>query len=785
MLSTLIIAALLIWFFASIRGLQDRLAKAEASISDLKLKLQRTGGAPFPEPAEEEPEPAEPSAHELPPSVEPASPPTAVPITPIDPEPASAAPAAAAPSAPSFEERVGTRWAVWVGGAALAVGGIFLVNYSIEAGLIGPTTRVIFGAVFALALIGAGEWMRRGERTLPVDIVPSAHIPGILTAAGTVVLFGTIYAAHALYGLIGPGVAFVLLGAAGLAAMLASALHGPALAGIGLVGAMVTPLLVSSSAPNPWPVVLFLAVVSASALALARLRHWLWLALASVAGVVLWGGALAQPIGDTWVWAAFVHALIQLGLTGLFFAVEPHVLTPDDKSEPDGAAAAALGALTLLVVLVLAATAVAAGTDTDWLVFSAIAMALLAGTAWLSASSALASVFSGVVAIAVAFLWQGIDAPPPATNLWPAVGAVMRLPDELHVYFPFVAFSSLAVALVAALRLRVGRDLPASTAGLYALAATMTPLTALTVAYLRITQFDGSIPFALFGLVLALLFADAANRFQKDEGDPPATAPHLAAGAFAAAAIAALAFALVVSLDRGYLTVALALSALGTSYVATLKRIPMLRYAVAALGVVVLGRVVWDPAIMGADVGSWPILNWLLVGYGVPAACLRSFSPAVTDAGRGLRSEHCGYPVCHFPGTACLLRDPPPDARRQPSRVRFELDRAGFVDIREPRARRRDAQARSRTGQSRVPGGVLCLRSCRGPVCRARTGLLPEPLFRIRADRRRLDYQRSRPGLSVACRSWRSIWRAPRVGCDRSGTRSVRRASPTCSPSCT
>jgi len=73
------------------------------------------------------------------------------------------------------------------------------------------------------------------------------------------VLFGTIYAAHALYGLIGPGIAFVLLGAAGLATMLASALHGPGLAGIGLIGAMPTPLLVTSSAPNPWPVVLYLA----------------------------------------------------------------------------------------------------------------------------------------------------------------------------------------------------------------------------------------------------------------------------------------------------------------------------------------------------------------------------------------------------------------------------------------------------------------------------------------------------------------------------------------------
>ena len=257
-----------------------------------------------------------------------------MPIAPMAPEPASAAPVAAASSAPSFEEWVGTRWAVWVGGAALAVGGIFLVKYSIEAGLIGPTTRIILGALFALALIGAGEWMRRGERTLPIDIVPSAHIPGILTAAGTVVLFGTIYAAHALYGLIGPGAAFVLLGAAGLAAMLASALHGPALAGLGLVGAMVTPLLVSSSAPNPWPVVLFLAVVSASAFALARLRRWLWLALVSVAGVVLWGLAITQMAGDTWVWAAFVHTLIQLGLTAVFLR---HRASRNDARQQVGA----------------------------------------------------------------------------------------------------------------------------------------------------------------------------------------------------------------------------------------------------------------------------------------------------------------------------------------------------------------------------------------------------------------------------------------------------------------
>jgi uncharacterized membrane protein len=349
------------------------------------------------------------------------------------------------------------------------------------------------------------------------------------------------------------------------------------------------------------------------------LRRWLWLALASVAGAVLWGFAILLQTGSDWTWAAYAHALIQLALTALFIAIDPHLPTPDPRAKPDGIAAGALGALTLLVVGVLGATA---GVSTEgWLPFAAFAIVLLAGTAWVAAPSAAAAVFSGVVVVTVALLWQGVNAPPPASNLWPAVGDIFRLPEAVHAYFTFLVFASLGVALTAARRLRVGRDLPAETAGIYALAATLTPLAALVTAYLRVTQFDRSIPFALIGVVLAALFAYAAHRMQKSEGDPPATAPQIGAGAFAAAAIAALSFALVASLDRGYLTVAFALTALGTSYVSTLKRIPLLRYAVAALGVVVLGRVFWDPAIMGADVGRWPILNWLLIGYGVPAVC--------------------------------------------------------------------------------------------------------------------------------------------------------------------
>ena len=51
---------------------------------------------------------------------------------PEGPPPASAPPPPPAPT--SLEEKVGTRWTIWVGGLALALGGLFLVRYSIEYG---------------------------------------------------------------------------------------------------------------------------------------------------------------------------------------------------------------------------------------------------------------------------------------------------------------------------------------------------------------------------------------------------------------------------------------------------------------------------------------------------------------------------------------------------------------------------------------------------------------------------------------------------------------------------
>ena len=89
----------------------------------------------------------------------------AEPPPPAEPEEAAALPTPPrpAPRRIGLEERFGTQWVVWAGGIALALGGFFLVRYSIEQGWFGPGARVVLAGIVALALIAAGEWTRRRE----------------------------------------------------------------------------------------------------------------------------------------------------------------------------------------------------------------------------------------------------------------------------------------------------------------------------------------------------------------------------------------------------------------------------------------------------------------------------------------------------------------------------------------------------------------------------------------------------------------------------------------------
>src|ERR1700741_1584558 len=89
---------------------------------------------------------------------------------------------------------------------------------------------------------------------------------------------------------------------------------------------------------------------------------------------------------------------------------------------------------------------------------------------------------------------------------------------------------------------------------------------------------------------------------------------------FAIGATAALALALTMALEKGWLTIGLALMVPGIAWIAGRRPFPVLRWLAGAVVVLVLLRIAWQPLIVGRDPGSPPVFNWLLYGYGVPAA---------------------------------------------------------------------------------------------------------------------------------------------------------------------
>jgi uncharacterized membrane protein len=88
------------------------------------------------------------------------------------------------------------RWVIAAGGLTASLGGLFIVRYSIEQGLLGPTARIVLAGLTGLALAGAAEWVRRRPGDEAAATARS-HVSAALSAAGWVTLYGDIYAAHA------------------------------------------------------------------------------------------------------------------------------------------------------------------------------------------------------------------------------------------------------------------------------------------------------------------------------------------------------------------------------------------------------------------------------------------------------------------------------------------------------------------------------------------------------------------------------------------------------------
>lgn len=248
-------------------------------------------------PVEDEPAPEEAAAPE-PVAVEPAAAEPGVPEPAVEepvlkaklpePEPPAAPPPGPPPTMASrFENLFGKTLPIWAGGITLAIAGVLIVRYAIDAGFFArvftPGVQVIAGMLFGLGLIGGAEYAWRNE-----DKVRDLRVPQALSGAGIATLYAAILVAANVYGLIGPLAAFVGLAIVTAGALGLSLRFGPPSALLGLAGGLAAPALVGAMEPNVPLLAVYLGLTIAGLTGVARMRRWPWLALAALVGGVGW-----------------------------------------------------------------------------------------------------------------------------------------------------------------------------------------------------------------------------------------------------------------------------------------------------------------------------------------------------------------------------------------------------------------------------------------------------------------------------------------------------------------
>lgn len=349
-------------------------------------------------------------------------PPVAAPMPPLAPAPPAPAPSAAlassAPSAPlpsppaaeSLEERIGSRWLLYIGVVAIVIGAAYFEKLAIDYGWIGEGARVIQGAVVGMALIAAGlQFTRRGY----------SFYGQVVAGGGGAILYLSTYAAFNFYALIGRPTAFTLMVAVTvLIAWLADRQRSQGLALFAVGGGFATPFLLPGTADAQIALFTYDAILIGGTAVLAHRRTWPFVNLVSYLFALLTVAAWADRFYTP---AKYLRTEIYLTVycaMFLYIARQCRRAATDAGklvwlmlcTAPAAYYLASLAILiehdtALLVWLVLLMLAGAAGTRRDpgvgFAVWVAVALPLVI---WCSNDGALAFRREGLIALAAVYL---------------------------------------------------------------------------------------------------------------------------------------------------------------------------------------------------------------------------------------------------------------------------------------------------------------------------------------------------------------------------------------------
>jgi uncharacterized membrane protein len=277
----------------------------------------------------------------------------------------------------------------WAGGIVTVLGIVFFFVLAANRGWISPELRLGFGAAASIGVFTAGLWLRHRFGTTYAALAA--------VGAGIAGGFATLLAATALYGFV-PEI-WALVAATGIAAAataVAVSWRSELVAGLGLVGALLVPLMTVVEDGELTVVgTSFVAIVFAATAFVARDQRWRALLVAgTAASFPQVAGLVAQSQATDWA---------VVGLTAAFWAlvvavaIAVQVDSGTSRIEPLGAS------------LVLAASALAAGACAQ----------LFAGEVWRVSSEGLA-----LVALAAAYLALGAAFFPRLRDYSALFGAV-------------------------------------------------------------------------------------------------------------------------------------------------------------------------------------------------------------------------------------------------------------------------------------------------------------------------------------------------------------------------
>ena len=540
----------------------------------------------------------------------------------FEPEPVlepQAPPVAAVPVAakPGLEERLASRWLVWLGAVALALAGLFLILYAVDQGWLGPTARVALGLLLGMALAGAGEWTRRRPWQLRFAAERTDYVPGALAGAGLFVAFASIYGAHALYDLISPLTAFIGLALVAAAGFALATLHSPIVAIVGLLAAFATPALLSTGSDNAAGLFAYLALVVAAALGVVRYRDWAWLAVAALAGGFIWTTIWlldAYEPGDIFIIAGYLAFLAAISLR-----------LAAGKTPADAPLLWRLRRLELSPQIFAWAVCLTAGLLLAWAV--ADSGGGLAPVLVLAAMTAAAYLygrrnerFDGLTVVAAIVLALSLAG-------WP-LGEILR-----QAQAEFTGSGSSAGGLIAASArhfLIIAAILAVVSAGLgyrllwqaerpflWAGISTLTAFAMLALAYHRLAEVSDDSLWAGIAALSAVLALLAARTLEPHRAERPM---RLALGFYAVATVAGIAFALAFVLRDAWLTVALSLLLPALGWIGAKLELPEMRPIALVLAATILIRLVFNPFVLDYDTTAFLGRHWVIYGYGVPAA---------------------------------------------------------------------------------------------------------------------------------------------------------------------